>query len=316
MPYMSTNQNFLLLVVGPTAVGKSDLCIKLAKKFQTEILSCDSRQFYREMNLGTAKPSIEELQDVPHHFINSLSITDPYDVQQYEKEALVLLERLFQQHRVVVMTGGSGLFADVIQFGLDDIPAVAAELRQEINQEYQEKGLGWLQGEVARVDPDYFAVVDRDNPQRLMRALEVYRGTGHPFSSFRVKKKVNRPFQVIKIGLDLPREVLYRRIDQRMDSMVASGLFEEAASLFAQRELNALQTLGYSEIFGFLEGKYDREETLRLLKRNSRRYAKRQLTWFRKDTSLVWFEPSQLEEVMAYVIDQMALNPPKAATQL
>ena len=316
MPYMSTNQNVLLLVVGPTAVGKSDLCIKLAKKFQTEILSCDSRQFYREMNLGTAKPSPEELQAVPHHFINSLSITDPYDVQQYEKEALVLLERLFQQHRVVVMTGGSGLFADAIQFGLDDIPAVGAELRQEIIQEYQENGLGWLQGEVARVDPDYFAVVDRDNPQRLMRALEVCRGTGFPFSSFRVKKKVNRPFQVIKIGLDLPREVLYRRIDQRMDDMVASGLFEEAASLFTQRELNALQTLGYSEIFGFLEGKYDREETLRLLKRNSRRYAKRQLTWFRKDASLVWFDPSQYEEVLVYLTDQMALNPPKAATQL
>ena len=313
---MSTNQNFLLLVVGPTAVGKSDLCIKLAKKFQTEILSCDSRQFYREMNLGTAKPSPEELQAVPHHFINSLSIMDPYDVQQYEKEALALLEGLFQQHRVVVMTGGSGLFADAIQFGLDDIPAVGVELRQEIIQEYQENGLGWLQGEVARVDPDYFAVVDRDNPQRLMRALEVCRGTGFPFSSFRVKKKVERPFQVIKIGLDLPREVLYRRIDQRMDSMVASGLFEEAASLFAQRELNALQTLGYSEIFGFLEGKYDREETLRLLKRNSRRYAKRQLTWFRKDTSLVWFDPSQYEEVLVYLTDQMALNPPKAATQL
>jgi tRNA dimethylallyltransferase len=316
MPYMSTNQNVLLLVVGPTAVGKSDLCIKLAKKFQTEILSCDSRQFYREMNLGTAKPSPEELQAVPHHFINSLSITDPYDVQQYEKEALALLERLFQQHRVVVMTGGSGLFADAIQFGLDDIPAVGADLRQEIIQEYQDKGLGWLKGEVARVDPDYFAVVDRDNPQRLMRALEVCRGTGHPFSSFRVKKKVNRLFQVIKIGLDLPREVLYRRIDQRMDAMVVRGLFEEAASLFAQRELNALQTLGYSEIFGFLEGKYDREETLRLLKRNSRRYAKRQLTWFRKDTSLVWFDPNQLEKVLVYVTDQMALNPPKAATQL
>ena len=313
---MSTDQNFLLLVVGPTAVGKSDLCLKLAKKFQTEILSCDSRQFYREMNLGTAKPSLEELQTVPHHFINSLSITDAYDVQQYEKEALALLEQLFKRHRVVVMTGGSGLFADAIQFGLDDIPAVGAEIRQEIIQEYQEKGLGWLQREVARVDPDYFAVVDRDNPQRLMRALEVCRGTGLPFSSFRVKKKVTRPFQVIKIGLDLPREVLYRRIDQRMEDMVASGLFEEAASLFAQRELNALQTLGYTEIFGFMEGKYDREETLRLLKRNSRRYAKRQLTWFRKDASLVWFEPSQLEEVMAYVTDQMALNPPKAATQL
>ena len=313
---MSTDQNFLLLVVGPTAVGKSDLCIKLAKKFQTEILSCDSRQFYREMNLGTAKPSLEELQAIPHHFINSLSIKDPYDVQQYEKEALVLLEQLFKQHRVVVMTGGSGLFADAIQFGLDDIPAVAVELRQEIIQEYQEKGMGWLQSEVARVDPDYFAVVDRDNPQRLMRALEVCRGTGFPFSSFRVKKKVERPFQVIKIGLDLPREVLYRRIDQRMDNMVASGLFEEAASLFAQQELNALQTLGYSEIFGFLEGKYDRDETLRLLKRNSRRYAKRQLTWFRKDTSLVWFDPSHYEEVLVYVSDQMALNPPKAATQL
>jgi len=316
MHLMSTDQNFLLLVVGPTAVGKSDLSLKLAKKFQTEILSCDSRQFYREMNLGTAKPSLDELQAIPHHFINSLSITDAYDVQQYEKEALALLEQLFKQHRVVVMTGGSGLFADAIQFGLDDIPAVGAELRQEIIQEYQEKGLGWLQGEVARVDPDYFVVVDRDNPQRLMRALEVCRGTGLPFSSFRVKKKVKRPFQVIKIGLDLPREVLYRRIDQRMDAMVATGLFEEAASLFAQRELNALQTLGYTEIFGFLEGKYDREEMLRLLKRNSRRYAKRQLTWFRKDASLVWFEPSQLEQVMAYVTDQMALNPPKAATQL
>jgi tRNA dimethylallyltransferase len=313
---MSTDQNFLLLVVGPTAVGKSDLCLKLAKKFQTEILSCDSRQFYREMNLGTAKPSLDELQAVPHHFINSLSITDSYDVQQYEKEALDVLEQLFKQHRVVVMTGGSGLFADAIQFGLDDIPAVEAELRQEIIQEYQEKGLGWLQGEVASVDPTYFAVVDRDNPQRLMRALEVCRGTGIPFSSFRVKKKVIRPFQVIKIGLDLPREVLYRRIDQRMDAMVASGLFEEAASLFAQRELNALQTLGYTEIFGFIEGKYDREDTLRLLKRNSRRYAKRQLTWFRKDASLVWFEPSQLEAVMGYVADQMALNPPKTATQL
>jgi len=313
---MSTDQNFLLLVVGPTAVGKTDLCLKLAKKFQTEILSCDSRQFYREMMLGTAKPSPEELQAVPHHFINSLSITDSYDVQKYEKEALALLDRLFLSHKVVVMTGGTGLFADAIQFGLDKIPTVAAELRPEIIRSYKEKGLGWLQEEVARVDPDYFVVVDRDNPQRLMRALEVFQGTGLPFSSFRVKRKIVRPFQIIKIGLDLPREILYHRIDQRMDRMVASGLFEEAAGLFEQRELNALQTLGYSEIFGFLEGKYDREETLRLLKRNSRRYAKRQLTWFRKDASLVWFDPSQTDEVMDYISAQMALNPPKAATQL
>jgi len=313
---MLSDPSYLILVVGPTAVGKTDLCLKLAKKFQTEILSCDSRQFYREMNRGTAKPSLQELAEVPHHFINNLSIIDSYDVRKYEEEALDLLSHLFQKHRVVLMTGGTGLFADAVVHGMDKIPEVAAQIRQEIIQEYQSKGLSWLQGAVKMVDPEFYEQVDQANPQRLMRALEVWKGTGLKFSGFRTKKKAVRPFEVIKIGLDRPREELYQRIDQRMEAMLAEGLYEEAESLFEKRGLNALQTLGYTEVFDFLEGKYDQMELVRLLKRNSRRYAKRQLTWFKRDAQICWFHPDEQEKIGSFIENQIALNPPKAATQL
>lgn len=291
--------------MGPTAVGKTDLCLNLAKKFKTEIVSCDSRQFYREMNLGTAKPSSDELNEVPHHFINSLSIEQEYDVRKFEREALALLDSLFQNHQVVIMTGGSGLFADAVVNGLDEMPEIDPGVRARIIEEYEEKGLVFLQEEIAKNDPEYFAKVDQKNPQRLMRALEIWRGTGQKFSSFRVKSKKERPFEVIKIGLERDREELYSRIDTRMDQMITAGLFDEADALFGKRHLNALQTLGYSEIFGYLEGKYDKEEAIRLLKRNSRRYAKRQMTWFKKDESIRWFSPEMQEEIQEFLINQI-----------
>ena len=288
-------------MLGPTAVGKTEICIKLAKKFNTEIISCDSRQFYRELELGTAKPSPEELAEVPHHLINSLSIKEEYDVKKFEKDALEILDRLFERKDVVLMTGGSGLFADAITQGFDDMPNIPNEIREKIIQEYTEKGLDWLQAQVRTADPEYFDQVDQQNPQRLMRALEVILGTGKKFSSFRVKNKAERPFQILKIGLNRDREELYRRIDQRMDRMIDLGLFAEAESFFDHRHLNSLQTVGYTEIFGYMEGKYDRDEAVRLLKRNSRRYAKRQLTWFRRDPEIQWFHPDQMEEIQEWV---------------
>ena len=301
-----TDQKFLILVVGPTAVGKTDLCLKLAKKFKTEIISCDSRQFYKELNLGTAKPSPEELAQVPHHLIDSLSIEEEYDVRKFEQDALRILAKLFRTRNVVIMTGGSGLFADAVVKGLDEIPDVNPEVREEIIREFESRGLEWLQAEVEKSDPEFYSQADRFNPQRLMRALEVYRGTGLKFSSFRVRKKVERSFKTIKVGLNRDREELYRRIDLRMDEMIGRGLFDEADALFGKRSLNALQTVGYTEIFGYREGKYDREEAIRLLKRNSRRYAKRQLTWFRRDPEIQWFHPDQENEIIAWISSQMA----------
>ena len=228
---------------------------------------------------------------------------DSYDVRKYEAEALNLLDRLFKNKQVVLMTGGTGLFASAIANGLDAIPDVSPEIRVELIQEFEEKGLDWLQRSVELADPEFYAQVDRSNPQRLMRALEIWRGTGLKFSSFRIKNKVHR-------------QELSQRIDQRMELMLRGGLFKEAEGLFKSRNLNALQTLGYTEVFGFLEGKYDEKEMIRLLKRNSRRYAKRQLTWFRKDALIRWFHPDQELEILGYLNDQIALNLPNAATQL
>ncbi|MDN4164911.1 tRNA (adenosine(37)-N6)-dimethylallyltransferase MiaA [Cytophagales bacterium LB-30] len=300
-----SKQKWLIVVGGPTAVGKTAACISLSQHFSAPIVSADSRQFYREMNLGTAKPSAEELAMAPHYFIDSLSIHDTYDVGQFEKDGLALIAQLHEQTDVVIATGGSGLFLQVLCQGMDQMPDIAPEIREQLSQELQTKGLEVLQEELKQVDPVYYQQVDLQNPQRVIRALEVFRGSGVPFSAFRKGEKAQRPFQVIKIGLERPREELYQRIDARMDAMIAQGLFEEAEVLFPLRHLNALQTVGYSEIFGYLEGKYDKEEAIRLLKRNSRRYAKRQLTWFKKDVEIAWFSPLDGEGITTHIREKM-----------
>lgn len=298
---------FLVVIAGPTAVGKTNLCLNLAKIFNSEIISADSRQFYKELELGTAKPTLEEMAIVTHHFINIHSIHDPYDVKQYEQDALLLLEKLFINHDILFLTGGSGLYIEAVCEGFDEIPEVDPTIRKKLIQHFEQEGIEFLQTELSQVDPDFFKVVDQQNPQRLMRALEVYRGSGMPFSHYRKRDRKERPFHILKVGLERDRPDLYQRIDNRMDDMIKNGLFEEAKSLFPFRHLNALQTVGYSEIFGYLEGKYDEKEAIRLLKRNSRRYAKRQLTWFKKDRDMSWYHPDQSAEVLEFINSHTSL---------
>jgi tRNA dimethylallyltransferase len=278
----------LIVIVGPTAVGKTAVAIELADRLKTEIISADSRQIFKEMEIGTAKPLAEELARVRHHFINIKSIEEEYNAGQYGRDALELINQLFVKFDRLILCGGSGLYVKALLEGFDEMPEIPVGVREKIIQEYNSNGLEWLQKEVEKVDPEYFSEVDAKNPQRLMRALELYRASGKPLSVLRKKQKKELPFEVIKIGLELPREELYQRIDSRMDAMIAQGLFEEAAKLYDRKELNALQTVGYQEIFGFIDGEYDREEAVRLLKRNSRHYAKRQLTWFKKDREIEW----------------------------
>lgn len=300
-------QKQLVVVVGPTAVGKTDLCVQLAKHYGTEIISADSRQFFREMNVGTAKPTSEEQQGVPHHFVDSHSITEEYSAGAFEQDVLLLLEQLFRQHDVVIMTGGSGLYVRAVLEGMDEMPETDPQVREALTKQYEQEGLQPLLDNLQNLDPLYFKQVDKANPQRVVRALEVCLSSGKPYSSFRSREKQERPFNIIKIALNRDRSELYSRIDQRMDLMLAQGLLEEAKSLYPYREHNALQTVGYKEIFDYLEGKYDWEEAVRLLKRNSRRYAKRQLTWFNKNPEeYAWFNPVQWQELVAHIEKSMA----------
>lgn len=294
-------QKFLISVVGATAVGKTEMAIRLAKYFQTEVISADSRQFFKELSIGTAKPTPAEMQGVPHHLVDNLSITQNYTATDFERDALAILEKLFTEKNIVVLAGGSGLYCKALWEGFDDIPDVPDTIRKQVVEMYQEKGLSFLQSELQKWDEVYFRQVDIQNPQRLMRALEVCYATGKPFSSFRRGKKTQRNFQNIKIGLERPRKELYERINQRMDLMLSQGLLQEAQSLYPYRMHNALQTVGYREIFDYLEGKQDWENTIRLLKQNSRHYAKRQITWFKKDTEITWFHPSQWIEIVQFI---------------
>lgn len=302
---------YLVVVVGPTAVGKTAMSVQLAKHFGTEVISADSRQFYREMEIGTAKPSQEEMDGVTHHFINSRSVSEPYDVGQFERDVLSRLEALYKRFDTVIMAGGSGLFVDAVCRGFDELPSVSEEVRTALKILYKNAGIEALQQELKASDPEYYTNVDIQNPQRLMRALEVCRATGKKFSEFRKGSKAKRPFGVIRVGLNMERQLLYQRIDQRMDKMIADGLFEEAERLYPFRALNALQTVGYREIFGFMAGDYDRDEAIRLLKRNSRRYAKRQLTWFKRDENTVWYEPSEIRKVIRYIRGRLGSERPE-----
>jgi tRNA dimethylallyltransferase len=290
----------LIIVAGPTAVGKTALSIRLAQHFHTEIISADSRQFFREAEIGTAKPSAEELAAVPHHFINTHSITEAYSAGQYERDALALLSQLFARHKVVILCGGSGMYIDAVCDGFDAMPEVNEGLREKLNTQWEADPEAVLE-QLRALDPGYFATVDRQNPHRVIRALEVCLASGKPYSEFRKKSTANRPFQVLKIALELPREELYQRIDLRMEEMIAAGLFEEVERLFPWKHMQALQTVGYKEIFDMMEGHYDREEAIRLLKRNSRRYAKRQLTWLRRNSSYTWFHPGDVEEIVKWI---------------
>ncbi|WP_458331341.1 tRNA (adenosine(37)-N6)-dimethylallyltransferase MiaA [Peijinzhouia sedimentorum] len=305
MIFNNFEKPLLVIISGPTAVGKTDLTIELAKFFDTEIISADSRQFYKELEIATAKPSSKQLSEVNHHFINSLSIHQKYDVIDFENESLATIGKLFKTKNIVLVSGGSGLFIRVLCEGLDPLPEVPDIVRAIINQEYEAGGLDSLQKELAQADPEYYAEVDINNPQRVIRAIEIIRTTGQKFSSFRKKKKVERPFRVLKIVLNRDREELYERINMRVDMMFEQGLLDEAKELLSLKDLNALQTVGYSELFPALQGEYSIEEADRLIKRNSRRYAKRQLTWFKKEQDSHWFHPDQKEEIIKLIRENL-----------
>lgn len=281
----------LIVVVGPTAVGKTAAAIKLAQHYQTAIISADSRQFFKEMSIGTAKPTPAELAAAKHYFIDSHSIAEPFNVGDFETEGLKLLAELFKAHDVVIMAGGSGLYVKAICEGFDQLPVATPETRERLNTELAEKGIGYLQEKLAAADPVYYNEVDHSNPQRLIRALEVFETTGKPFSSYRTAGTHRRPFNILKIGLNLPREQLYNRINERVDVMVAEGLIKEAESLIHNRDANALKTVGYNELFDFFDGNTEMHTAIELIKQHTRQFAKRQLTWFNKDKEIIWANP-------------------------
>ena len=291
------NKKILLTVVGPTAIGKTSLAIDLALHFGTEIISCDSRQFFKEMSIGTAVPSSEELAQVKHHFIQHKSIFDTYSVGDFERDAITLLKELFKQHNVVIMVGGSGLYADTVVYGLDDFPEVSPEIRNELNELYQKQGITYLQTRLKDLDPIQYTQMDVQNPQRMMRALEVCIASGKPYSSFLNRKETLRDFTNITIGLTAEREVVYNRINERVELMLENGLLIEAQTLFPHKKLNALQTVGYRELFNFFEGKTSLDFAIEEIKKNTRRFAKRQYTWFHKNKDINWFEINQLDKL-------------------
>ena len=297
---------FLVVITGPTGVGKTSVGIDVAKHFHSEIISCDSRQIYRELSIGTAVPEAEELKAIPHHFIHSHSIEDNYNASRYETEALALLEFLFQKHDILLLVGGSMMYVDAVCKGIDIMPDADPEIRNDLKTRLENEGLESLRRQLKNLDPDYYQTVDLKNPNRIIHALEITLQTGKPYSSFRTNTNKKRPFSIIKIGLYRKREELHQRINQRVDQMIANGLQEEAQKVYPKKELNALNTVGYRELFSFFDGDISKEKAIELIKRNSRRYARKQLTWFRRDEEMKWFGPNQNSEIIQYIENQIA----------
>ena len=286
----SKKNNYLITIVGPTAIGKTALSIQLANFFKAEIISCDSRQFFKEMTIGTAAPSEDELNAAKHHFIQDRSIFDPYNVGEFERDALKKLSELFLKNNIVIMVGGSGLYVDAVINGLDEFPDVNPVIRKQLNQDFKENGIESLQKKLKNLDLETYNSIAIDNPHRIIRALEVCISSGKTYSSFKNKPKVPRNFTSIKIGLNAERQLIYDRINQRVNIMIANGLLEEAKNLYENKNLNALQTVGYRELFSFFDGTISKEFAIEEIKKNTRRFAKRQLTWFKKDEQIHWFD--------------------------
>jgi len=298
-------RNILIVLLGPTGVGKTDVSIDISGILHSEIISCDSRQFYREMSIGTAVPSDHQLKSINHHFIKFLSVKDYYSASLFERDVLNLLPQLFKENRIVVMTGGSGMYINAVCSGYDDIPDVDPAIREKYIDKFKEEGIESLRITLKLLDPEYYNNVDLKNHKRIIRALEICETTGKPYSAFLKKEKRTREFSIIKIGLDRPRKELYERINTRVDGMINQGLEEEARGLYELKNYNALNTVGYKEFFEYFEGKVSLEKAIGLIKRNSRRYAKRQITWWGKDKEIRWFHPDQQQEILNFIISKI-----------
>ncbi|MDD3876608.1 MAG: tRNA (adenosine(37)-N6)-dimethylallyltransferase MiaA [Bacteroidales bacterium] len=297
-----------IVIAGPTAVGKTTLSITLAKRLNAEIISADSRQFFCELKIGTAAPDEKELKSAKHHFIGNLSINDYYNVSKFEIEALSVIDNLFKKSDFVIVTGGSGLYIDAFCHGIDDLPEPEKEVRQALKEELLNSGIESLRLSLKSIDPEYYNIVDLANPKRIMRGIEVYLTTGQKYSELRKKQKKSRPFNIVKIGLNRERNELFQRINDRVDQMMSQGFLEEAKQLFEFRHLNALNTVGYKELFQYISGEITIEKAVENIKTNTRRFAKRQLTWFKKDIEFVWFHPEDFDGIIKFIKESCSVN--------
>jgi len=298
----------LVIIFGPTGVGKTDLSIEIAKHFNSEILSCDSRQIYKELNIGVAKPDDSQLKEIKHHFISSVSIKEHYSIYQFEEDSIKVLDEYFKHKDIAIMCGGSGLYIDAVCHGVDEMPDHDEEIRNKVTEFYNINGIEALRFELKRIDPIYYSQVDLKNPNRIMRAIEMFYLTGKPFSDFRNNVKAERNFKIIKIGINLDREILYNRINSRVDKMMQNGLFLEVQDLHKEKNLVALKTIGYRELFQVIDNEISLDEATELIKRNTWHYARRQLTWYRRYKDAMWFSPEQITDTIKYIKEEINVN--------